>query len=329
MWSVLALVGCLEPPPPPEPEKPPCTLSFDALPGKTFVRHVSKPEGGYEEDVLARARFYKEGETLKVKYNTRALVDMYDYTCGKGKGEILCKADNPSLKQWCQTLIANKGSCSPAELADLTGVSVADATKAYEELTAELKGQTPEQLEKMKVAFSSPSNQLRGVLHVKMNLEECHITVRDTYETMTQGQVRELENFVGSSRFVESNRDMVFDHCKDQLNLVALATPEAAPRPGETKVPWKPGESVPFRFAGEAGAKAEPGCTYTMDQYVVYEPKAKAVAVEPGADGKLPWGFDHTFNDAGSKVVHLYRHKTCGGKTELIDMSCAMVKIAP
>src|SRR5688572_7619295 len=113
---VLALLGCPEPPGanPPE-EAATCDLTFDTLPGKTFVRQVAAPDGKtWLEDPWARARFYKEGETLKVKYNTRSLNSVYTYTCDKKPGELFCQTDDIDLQQWCQTLIANTGSCSPA-----------------------------------------------------------------------------------------------------------------------------------------------------------------------------------------------------------------------
>lgn len=327
-----ALLGCAggEPAAPPPAPAPACNLAYDTLAGKTFVRQVRSKDGkGWEEDTWARARFYKgDGDKLKMKYNTRALVDMYDYSCEKGKGEILCLADNIDLKQWCQTLIANKGSCSAADLAELTGVKVEQAQKARAEIMPQIEKQTPEQLAKMKLAFSQPNNQLRGVMHLKVNQEECRITARDTFQTMTDGKLQELENYVGSSRFVSSDKDLVFEQCKDHQSLVALTAADAKAKPGEHKLSWKTGESIPFRYVNEALSKAEPGCTYSMDEYVTYEPVQKGLAVEPGEGGKLQWGFEHTFADAGTKVVHLYRYKACGGaEAKLEDVTCAMVKV--
>jgi hypothetical protein len=331
---ILAILGCTgeaTPEAPPEPKPEACTLSFDTLPGKTFVRQVRTKDGqNWEEDTWARARFYSAGGKLKMKYNTRALVDMYDYTCTKGKGEITCLADNIDLAQWCQTLIANKGSCSPAELADLTGVSVDEATKARAELMPKIEKQTPEQLAKMKVAFSQPNNQLRGVFHVKINPEECRITGRDTFQTMTDGKLQELENFVGSSRFVQTDADLVFENCtkENQQLLVALTTPDAKAKPGETKVDWNSGETVPFKYVGDKLVKAEPGCTYTMDEYASYAPVQKGAAVAPAADGTLPWSFSQSFTTPGPNVVHLYRYQDCKGEgPKLADVTCAMVRV--
>src|SRR5687767_9593460 len=108
-----ALLACTggEPPPPPEPEVK-CDLTFDNLDGRSFVR---QDQG--KEDLWARAKFRKEGGVVKVRYNSRSPFDMYDYTCKKGPKGMECLADDPDLQQWCQTLIANKGSCSPADLA--------------------------------------------------------------------------------------------------------------------------------------------------------------------------------------------------------------------
>ncbi|MEQ1564533.1 MAG: hypothetical protein ABMA64_02760 [Myxococcota bacterium] len=325
-----AWLGCSgEAPAPPAPAPVACGLSFDSLAGKTFVRQIRSQDGSaWEEDTWARARFYKDGDKTKMKYNTRALVDMYDYTCAKGKGEILCLADKIDLQQWCQTLIANKGSCSAADLAELTGVPVDEASKARAELMPKIEGQTPEQLAKMKQAFSQPNNQLRGVMHLKVNTEECRLTARDTFQTMTEGKLSELENYVGSSRFVTSDKDLVFENCGDHQSLVALTAPDAAAKPGETKVQWKVNEAIPFKYVNEALTKPEDGCTYSMDEYVTYEPVQKGAAVTPGADGKLGWGFSHTFTEPGSKVVHLYRYKACGGaEMKLEDVTCAMVKV--
>jgi hypothetical protein len=112
--------------------------------------------------------------------------------------------------------------------------------------------------------------------------------------------------------------------------MVALTAPDAAAKPGQTKLDWKVGEAVPFRYVGDAMSKPEDGCTYSMDSYVVYEPVEKGVAVAPGADGKLSWAFTHAFKEAAkNRVVHMYRYKACGGGAPALqDVSCAMVNVA-
>jgi hypothetical protein len=332
IWNVLALVGCApEPAAPPAEEAPKeeCTLSFDTLAGKTFVRRDPPSGDTFELDLYARARFSKEGDAVKMRYTTRDLVKLFDYTCAKAKGEILCLQDKPDLTQWCQTLIANKGSCSAAELADLTGAKVPDAMKAHDELMAKVSKLSPEELEKMNRAFSQPNNQLRGLMHVKINKETCQLTVRDTYQTMTNGQLNEVETFVGNSVFTSTDKELMFDDCGDQASLVALTAPDAKGKVGETKIPWNVGETVPFRNVGDKGMKPEAGCAYTMDQWVMYEPVQKGASVAPGADGTLAWAFTQSFDKPGTKIAHMVRSKTCnGGAPERIDVSCVMVKVA-
>jgi hypothetical protein len=328
MFSLLVLaLGCnTEPPPPPEPEKPACELGLDAehLKDKTFVRFN---DGDPEPDVMARAHFFMEGDTLKVKYNTRALTDMYTYTCKKEAKEIVCLADHPDLYQWCLTLFANKGSCAPGELASYTGASVADAQKASEKAAADMKKASPDVIARTKSAYSQPNNQLRGVLHVKFAADACRLTMRDTYQTMERAQVEEFENIVGSARFVPTDQDLVFEHCKDFANFVALATPDAKPKPGESKVEWKPGDQVTFRYVGPDLAKAEPNCKYSMDFYSHYAPVKKGEEVSPDAAGNLTWTANQTFTEKGKDVVHLYRYKDCGQGPQLASVSCQWVNI--
>lgn len=320
-----ALLACTggEPPPPPEPEPAKCDLSMDTLDGRSFVR-----QDAGKEDLWARARFQKAGDVLKLRYNSRSPFDMYDYTCKKGAKGMECLADKPDLQQWCQTLIANKGSCSPADLAELTGASVEDAKKAYEELQAKMKKLKPDEIEKMKRSFSAPSNQLRGVFNFKLNTKDCVVNASDLYQTMTDGKLRELETFVGNSRFVETDKELVFEHCKDVSKLVALETPDATPAPGVSKVNWPAGSSIKFKVTSPDMAKPEPGCTYTMDTFDGFALVDKGVAVAPGADGKLEWTFDRKYDAAGRQFVDFYRYKACGGgEPQLVDRVCAMVKI--
>lgn len=310
-------------------EKPACDLTLDTLAGKTFVRQVRTPDGkNWEEDTWARARFFADGDKLKVKYNTRALVDMYTYTCEKTKGEQFCRADNPDLAQWCRTLYAASGVCTGAEIAQYTGAPLADANAAAAEVNAGIAKMTDDQKAALKASFSQPNNQLRGVLHVKVNEEECRINVKDLYQTMTFGELRELENVVGNARFVPSDADLVFEHCssKEQNALVALPTPDATGiKPGMGQLKWPAGSEVTFQYAGEENVKPEAGCTYTMDSYVTYAPKEKGVAV---SGDPLTWRFSHKFDKAGKYVVHAYQNKACGGgEPALANVTCAVVLV--
>ncbi len=323
----LSLLGCeTTPAPPPEPEKAACDLGLDAehLAGKSFARML---DGEAEPDLLARAHFFQEGDKLKVKYNTRALTAMYTYTCKKEPKELLCTQDDVDAYQWCQTLWANKGSCAPAEVADLTGLPVPKVQKEVERFQAELKKLDDTGKARMKAMFSQPNNQLRGILHVKFNPESCRLTMSDRYQTFDQGQLREMENVVGSARFIPVEKELVFEHCLDARNFVALTAPDARPGPGETKIDVATGEKVDFRYVGPDLVKAEPNCSYTMDFWSKYEPVAKGTAVSPDPKGALTWEASASFDKPGRNVVHLYRYKDCGQGTKLDSVSCQVVMV--
>lgn len=326
------LVACGQPEAPKEeaPAAPACSLGFDTLGGKTFVRQVKDPATkDYKDDPLARMQFFKEGDALKVKYTVRSLADVYTYTCVQTESDITCFEDNPKAGDWCRTLIANDKECTAEEVAKLTGLSLEDAKKGTDEVLAEvekLKKKSPKELEDMKQVFNQPNNQLRGVLHAKVWAEDCRLTVNDRYQTMTFGQLREMENVVGAGRFVESNKTYVFEHCKDNSNVVALSAPGASAKPGETTVDWGVGQSIPFAYVGPE-TKAEAGCSYSMDTFAEYEPKGTNIVVAPDEKGNLNYNFQATFSTPGPHVVHMYRYKACnGGAPERIGVHCQVVR---
>lgn len=330
--TLLSLVaGCqlFQPAPPPEPAPPACALSTDALDGRVFVREVrNKENNGDEADNWARMKFVKTGETLQVLYNSRAPFDMYRYTCAKEKGGFKCLQDiwddAAKLKQVCQTLWANKGTCSAAEVAEFTGAPVAKAQAAATEMMDAINKLKPDEKDKMKAAFSQPNNQLRGQLKVKVNTEACKVAVVDTYLTMTEGQVRELETYVGNSRFIESTEPLSFTKC-DGAALVAADTSKTPPEPRRE---WAAGDTVSFLPVPSAAQdKPDAACTYGMDVWADFLPVATAQAVTPGADGKLAWTWSGPFPEAGKHVVQMVRSKTCGGATEKIDDICTMIQV--
>lgn len=335
---VLLLAACGGPAEEPKPEAaadaaPACDFGIDTLDGKVFVLSKTGDDGKTpEEDILARAKFYKEGDKLKAKYNTRALLDMYTYTCVKnadGSG-LDCWEDNPSAADFCRTLIANSGdsACTPEEIRKVTGLPEDKAKAGYDEVMAEIKKLPKKEYEDMKQVFNSPNNQLRGIFHVKMAKKECKLTLTDNYQTMTFGQWREMGNVVGSARFVPTDKDLVFEHCKESDNLVALSSPDGWAKPGESVRTFKAGQPIPFRYVGNEELKPSPGCTYTMDTWSQYSPLAKSVPVEPDAKGRLSWAFTETYPKAGKFVVHMYRYKSCnGGQPELLPVSCQGVKV--
>ncbi len=329
--TLLHLVaGCAsEPPPPPEPEKPACDLTLDNLAGRTFVKADRSADGKtITQDTWARAQFLEEAGKLKVRYNTRALVDMYTYTCKKDGKEQFCLADKVDPMQYCQTLYANIGVCAPEGVAEFAGMSLEEARKVRDQLMSEVKKMSPESIERMKVAFSTPNNQLRGVFHVKVDAETCQLNISDFYQTMTFGQLREQENVVGRAKMIQTDKDLVFEHCSDQQSLVALSAAGAKAEPGQHVFEWDKGAKIPYAYVGKDATKAEDGCTYTMDTWSMYESLQKGVAVTPDDKSKLNWAFEHSFAEGNRGVVHMYRNKSCaGGASERIDVLCQAVKL--
>lgn len=329
VWGAMGLAlswGCPPEPPPtdtPPPAESDCDLTFDTLADKTFIRQTEAKEAGkFEDDTWARARFYKEGDVIKAKYNTRTLTDMYTYTCGVDGKEMHCFEDNPDARTFCQTLRANEQPCTVEEVVRLTGLK-ADAIKdVVATVNKEVDGLNEEQSANLRKQLNNPNNQLRGIFHVKIKKDECRLSLEDNYQTYNLGALREMGNFVGTARFVKSDRDLVFENCKDSTNLVALNAPDAWVKPGETQLGWKKSDPVPYRYVGEDQLKAEAGCTYKQDTWAEYEAIGKNVPVDVDAKGRLNWSFSHAFQTPGKKVVHQYRYKTCGDKTDMIGVSC-------
>jgi len=328
----LACTGSDSPPP---PAAPACDLTVDNLAGRTFIRQIPKDQGdGFDPDKLARMRFVQDGDSLKVKYNVRSLASVYDYTCKKVDTKKLdCLQDKPDLHEFCLALWANVGDCTADQMAAVTGYPAddPDIKKAVDSVAATVKKLKPAELDKTKAAYNSPNVQLRGVLHlsVKATDDECRLSVSDLYQNFQYGKEHENENIVGmGARFVETKNDYVFEDCKDMANLVATPDATSRPKPGETQLEWAPNSTVTFRYVGDASAKPENGCTYTMDTWFDAEPRGTAVPVSADGNGRLDWSFPVAISGDGRKVGTLYRYKACGGQTpQLIDVSCQQVKV--
>jgi hypothetical protein len=67
-------------------------------------------------------------------------------------------------------------------------------------------------------------------------------------------------------------------------------------------------------------------CTYSFDFWERWEPKKRGV--EAAVDGRrVDWHIAQSYSEPGVYVTDMVRYKTCGGKKEQIDVSCALVKI--
>jgi len=334
-WMVLALaVGACAGGPKEEPpkkggaDKAACELKLDGLDGKGFVLNKKLTSGALEEDLLARVRFSKDGDTIKAKYTTRALSDVYDYTCSLAKDELSCWQDDVKPDNFCRALVANGKECTADAVAQLTGLKAEGLVAAVEETKKAIAAMTPKDRTDMMALYSSANKPLRGVMHIKIKKSPCGLNLSDMYQYMSNGQLKEVENVVGTATFLETSKELVWDHCADGVNLVFAETPEARPKPGETLMDLKVGQAITARYVGAEHAKAEAGCTYAMDTFGSIERLGAKLPVSAGADGALDWSFSHSFMKAGHGVAHMVRYRTCEGKPEeKVGVSCQVAKV--
>jgi hypothetical protein len=336
------LTACGTPAPAPDAaapadEKPSCSLSWETLPGRSFVRQTKGDGDRWENDEMARLQFVSQGDALQARYSVRSLTSVYDYSCsapgeGAKEGEFVCMQDNPDLNEYCRSLHFNVGSCTATQMATVLGLPgpTPEIEAAVAKLAADLKKLKPAELEKMKLGYNSPNTQLRGILKIKFKTkDECRLSVSDLYENFSNGGRYEQENLVGKgARFAETQDPLVFEDCRDLQNLVASADASAKLRPGESQQTWAKGDTAYLRYAGNEHAKAEPGCTYSMDTGFGYRLVGQGVPVETGADGRLNWSFQRGVTENGRTVAHLTRYKACsGGTPQKVDTTCQVLTV--
>lgn len=305
-----------------------CSLSLDGLAGKTFVRVTRAASGAREEDLAARVQFYDDGGKLKAKYTARSLSDVYVYGCSKTDKEVACWQEDVRVADFCRALVANGKECTPEAVAELTGTKVEAIKAKVDETITNVKALKGADLHKMKEVFSSPSNPLRGVLKARVRPKDCVLSVSDLFQAMTGGQLKEVENVVGTSNFVETDRPLVFENCADGRSLLVATSADAKPDAAVSEA--TAGQPLFARYIGSEHVKAEPDCAYTMDTWVAYERLAAGQPVQPDATGKLDWAFQASFKGSLSYpgVLHMYRYRKCGDKAqELVGVTCAAVRV--
>lgn len=308
-----------------EGDAPACDFSLDKLGGKSFVRTVKGD--GSDADLLARVKFVEEGGKTKAKYTARSLSDVYTYSCSKKDAELTCWEEAIKTPEFCRALVANGKECTAEAIAQLTGGKAEDLKAKVDETLKNIKGLSGPDRARMKEVYSAPTTPLRGVLRVRMKKDQCKLSVTDVYQAMTDGQLREIENVVGTATFVPTEKPLAFEHCSDGRSIAILENPDV--KSNVTLDSVKVGQNFTVRYLGDAHAKPAPGCTYAMETYAGYERVAAAAPIQPDASGKLPWMFQAAITTKGNQVVHMYRYKTCGdAPQELIDVQCqaTMVK---
>lgn len=115
------------------------------------------------------------------------------------------------------------------------------------------------------------------------------------------------------------------DAAKDPAVAAQQLTESGAPEPGHSL-----GEAIPVGIWSDAAADGDAACTYDMDLYFDDQVAKQAdksprppVAAGTVVDGKRPWLVSDWYAPySGNHHFQIYRHRTCGGKRELIDVRC-------
>jgi hypothetical protein len=324
------------------PDAEACDLSFDTLDGKSFAMLEALPDASYRENVQARMRFVKTDGELVAKYTVMSVSDVYDYECSAptgegGDAEMYC-AEKERAQDWCQALLVNEvGSCTKKALKKLGVKKLTD-----DELNAEIKAaketvkkfKNTEKWDQFVLNNNNLGNKLQGRLYLKIDEKKCRLSVSDMYFTIYDGKGREDTNPVGINPFVETDQDLLFEHCTEGRGVVADLNTEEPPKNLDdipARRPHSVGKPIHYWYLGEKGIKAEEGCTYSMDTWVNWRPVEQDVAIAPEDDGALKWNFSHTFGEddlvtvqgMNAGVVSMVRYKTCAsGEKEVITVGC-------
>lgn len=318
------------------PKKAACDLTLETLADKTFVMLEAQADKSDKENPQARLKFVKEDGKTIAKYTVKSLDHVYDYECEKSReNELMCLAE-PNIAAMCIALEVNKeGTCTKDAIRKL-GVAAEDKKidEAMKEAKAAIaKAKPAPSWKQFKTMYNNVGNALQGVLYAKIDTARCRISVDDMFKTVYNGKAQEDFNPVGTNAFVMSKDEFLFEDC-DVARVLAGWENEKLPTDLSKIKPVGefPGDKpVHFFYVGDKETKATKDCTYSMDTWANWRPGQKGAAVE-AKSGKISWHATHSFSGekivlgAGKKgaVYHMTRYKTCGGKKEKIDTTCAL-----
>jgi len=172
-------------------------------------------------------------------------------------------------------------------------------------------------------------------MYVKVDARNCRLRVTDNYVTVYNGKKIEDSNPNGTNAFVKNELgDLLWDHCTESANLIALDTAEFPKDPKNARHmgKWSVNQDVNFWYLGADAMAAPEGCTYSFDTWMDGQPIKKGNT--PGThklkgQDVLTWHFSHKWTEAPAQpaVVTMVRNKVCGGKSEVDQVSCAAVLI--
>ena len=177
-------------------------------------------------------------------------------------------------------------------------------------------------------------NKLRGVLYVKVNEKKCQLTVTDNYVTIYNGKKREDSNPNGTNAFVKNELgDLLWDHCTESANLIALDTAEFPkdPKNAGHMGKWGVNQDVNFWYLGADAMAAPEGCSYNFDTWVDGQPLKKGNTSNPHLEGTrgAHLALRPQVDRSSSPACRRYHGSEQGlrGQSEIDQVSCAAVLI--
>ena len=315
-----------------------CNVTMDSLDGTEWVYLRANPDRTDTPDPMqGRVKFTKDGDKLTAKYNVGSRSDMYEYACEEpGEKRMICR-EAAHAKDYCQALAVADKECTAESLRAIDpSLTDEEVTKGIEEGMANVKKfKGTDKWDNFVFNNNNLGNKLFGIMYVKVNQRNCQLRVTDNYVTVYNGKKVEDSNPNGTNAFVKNDMgELLWDHCTESANLIALDTAEFPKDPKNARHmgKWGVGQDVNFWYLGADAMEHPEGCQYSFDTFLEGRPLSKGNA--PGTHnlkGKdvLTWTFAHKWDEAPTQpaVVTLIRNKTCEGKTEVDQVSCAAVLI--
>jgi len=315
-----------------------CSLSFDGLDGSEWVYLRANPDRTDTPDPMqGRIKFAIADGKTTAKYNVGSRSDIYDYECDTPTETRMICREKSHAKDYCQALAVADKECTAASLRAIDpSLSDEEVAKGIEEGMANIaKFKGTDKWKQFVFNNNNLGNKLFGQMYVKVNKRNCELRITDNYVTVYNGKKIEDSNPNGTNAFVKNELgDLLWEHCTESANLIALDTAEFPKDPKNARHmgKWAAGKDVNFWYLGADAMQAPEGCTYNFDTWVDAKPLKKGNT--PGThklkgQEVLTWNFAHKWDSAPTMpaVVTMVRNKVCGGKAEVDQTSCAAVLI--
>ena len=231
------------------------------------------------------------------------------------------------------------------EFVEVIGMPSGPGEALYRANLAAAYGIKGDELEQHKQTNQNFGWKLEGMLYIRVDSTRCHLKVSDMYATYIEGNRIEDFNAGGQSIYVRSdetrysmvdcppayNPERPEDNRQGELVAWNRADPdpkadESYPRGGSgTTVPT--GEPVHWIYIDTELTRSA-DCTYYLDLYIDDLPVDGKVNVPvTPTDRGTYWGVEMTHGVLEQPAsIEIHRHKVCGGKDEIIDAVCNIVR---